>query len=167
MNERWTQVTRDQLAEVLETITSPTVAVIDAQTVVKLVGAGRPYSEVTKFAVVEVRLAYRYAEEVNGRRLREGKQPNFVPVKAAWGRRVKKTPLIAHNDGLYLDCMVLASEHYEYEHAGEGVCKEEVEPWLRGRSKSRQGLKKPVIVRRYCLESIQKLTVNGMTYVVK
>lgn len=155
LKKLFTSLNGDPLELTIQTVTTP-----------HLVGRGKP-KNVLKISTVKVKVNFDYEKEVNHRRIDESKKPNFKSEERAWGQHQDGTPLITHNDELYLNCMVLETYGSLYFKDGVEVDESEVSPWFPKQSAGRQRLRQPVIVRSYKLDSVRSIIHEGDVYSIK
>jgi len=137
--------------------------------------AGHPFKdgEVLKVSRVQMNLGCNYAKIVNAQRAREGLPTDFKPEPRKWGKRIPDTPFIVHapkgetEPKLYLDGKVEKSVEHWYEDAnGNEIDASKVEPWLRPKGKSRQGVKDERYWRTYEMKNILGFVFDGKVWVV-
>lgn len=130
-------------------------------------------------------IGFRYENSVNRQRDREGTDPNFVAQRRKWGKHVPGTPLVEHKGGVYLETKVERELEQRYEVDGVPVSAEEIEALVNRRSARAipatadplqdfardlttiQGVKRPVILRDFALESIIQLRMGGEWYAIE
>ncbi len=154
--------------DVLQGLRGATMATLEAKTTPswKTTKLPEEIKQVKKVSRVNGVLNFVYQHSINNQRMREGSEPNFVPLPRCWGKRLFPSPLVEHNGKFYLEVKVQKVFDVEYVNEnGEVVPVTLVKPYLREKKESaRQQLDKEVILRDYSLENIIKLTLNGITY---
>jgi hypothetical protein len=151
-------------------------------------GAGKnAVWHVRKRSVVNGFVQFDYENAVNRQREREGLEKDFAAVAPTWGeaRDVEGknytclqdwTPKTGDNAGkptVYLYLKVERSLGYEYflkrEGAWDGVPLEpaDVNAFLPDRGDSRQGVEDEIIVRKYTLANVERIVIDGLTFIVK
>jgi len=165
------EVSKDELVKVLMAVKGPTPATITATTLVKMNKRNNPYHEkVYKTQDSNVFINFNYANSVNKRLVKEGKEANFEAKPRKWGVHVPGTPLILHKDNYYLEAGYLTKNtpKVTYTMDGEEVEKAVFENYLPARKPSTtQGLEQEVVMRDFKIENIKKVKVGGKVYVVK
>jgi hypothetical protein len=129
-------------------------------------GRVNPFTGLIKVSVVNGIANWHYEPAVNRQREREGKPVDFEALPRKWGNREKGSPLVEHKGKLYLELKVEKSLGHRYFENGVEVPAEEVEPFLRPASKSRQEVDREIILRDYSITSIEAATINGERYKV-
>ena len=109
-----------------------------------------------------IRLCGHWGDEIGGSGI-------FTAEKATWGTRIGNTCLVEHEGNLYFYVAILKSLGYRYESIdGQPLEKDFVHGMMRAKSNPKQELeqKNEVQVRRYKLESIKAISLNGFQYIV-
>lgn len=164
------RVNRDQLRDVLAETKGALPVTMAGYTVPDMRKTNNPFfGRVKKRSHLNGMINWIYQNSVNYQRVREDKEPDFVPMPRRWGQRLEKSPFVAHNDTLYLEVKVQRLLEYRYYVDGREATAEEVEQiesFLPKRKEGRrQELDKVQILRDYTLENIEQITLNGRTYV--
>ncbi len=170
------KITRDQLLVLLAMQSRSTIVSLTAETRPEMRKRGNPHADAVKIAAVSGVLGCKYANAVNRRRDREGRPENadgsveqFYSTRRAWGRRVDPSPLVEHRGRFYLDLQrqrILREEFRTPD--GATVPRAKIEPFLRVRDEGRrQGLKRPVVLRDFSIDSIRQLRLHGQIYDVE
>lgn len=170
------------LETLLRGITRPVIVTVLAETEPEMVkkdretGDANPFADrVTKYALVNGIIGCHYGNCVNNQRLREADPqtqeeaeavPVFEPLPRSWGTRLDGTPLVEHNDNLYLEVKVERVLNSGYKVDGRLATPAEVaeiERYLpRRRSEGRrQEVERPVVWRDYRLDHVVGLRLNG------
>lgn len=110
-----------------------------------------------------------YGNSVNNQRIREGQPLNeegaikhFEPLPRTWGERVKGTPFVRYNGGIYLEVKVERSLEYHYELDGKPIDKELVIPFRAAKKESsRQETDKAIYCRDYAIGNILEMRYDG------
>jgi hypothetical protein len=143
-----------------------------AKTVPKMVKTDNPFwGHVHKLSEVNGCINWIYQNSVNRQRLREDKEPDFIPAPRAWGQREWRTPFVTHNGKKYLEVKVEKSIQHTYTLHGQLVSKEVeelIKLYLTPHSKAhRQQLDKDVILRDYTLDNIRHFHGLDDYYVIE
>ena len=112
---------------------------------------------------------WRYAKAVNRQRIREHRPANFRALHRTWGEKMQNTPLIRHNELLYLDVKV-QQRHAMYVDLRTltEIPWPQIKPFVRPPQKStRQRLERDVILRDYHVENIAELRISGEVWRVR
>lgn len=142
---------------------------IDFVTPVKLTGgkknpdAGRITKRVTGMnaMVFQNKNTNAYENMVNRRLAKEGSYPAFEVSPRVWGTRIPNTPLVQHNDKLYLEVIALNTGFVEYLRDGV-VCDVNSIEGLPAHTEATQGgLNDKVIIRTISFDNIKKVRVDG------
>lgn len=144
---------------------------IVARTIPAVVAACPMRHDLCKYAHVNVFINVNYEKAVNRQLAREGKEADFVA-----GERknklvhVQDTPYLQHPvDGtLYLRCLMPKSVSYEYRtlDGTKVYSKDEITPFLRPKSSSKQGTEKEIMERDYTLSNIIAAHFDGEKYLI-
>ncbi len=113
-----------------------------------------------------------YGNSVNYQRVREeqpltddGAVEHFEPAPRKWGERVKGTPFVRHNNGIYLEVKVERSLEHRYELDGKPIDASEVEPFIADTKESaRQKTDKAIYCRDYALGNIEHIVYGKQEY---
>jgi hypothetical protein len=163
-------INRTELELLLRNVKGTTLAGVVILTVPqvnkKVNGVANPiHGRVQKRAHRNVVLGFKYENSVNNQRIREDKDADFVAEPRAWGVRIDGTPLVSHNDNLYLECKVERVVEAQYLLDGQPVEDSEVEPYLPVRKpSSRQEVDRPVVLIDVKLENVEQLRIFGEVY---
>ena len=130
---------------------------------------GNPYvGRASKRSELECTIGRKYEQHVNDLRKVENKIADFEAKPRKWGTPVEGTPLVRHDEKLYLSVEVdrQVSTHYLVD--GRIVPESFLENWLQKMKVegARQGLAAPVVRRDFKLESIIEIEINGEHYEV-
>lgn len=112
-----------------------------------------------------VMLAANYEAMINRRLEAEGVDQNFTISPLKWGERIEQTPLIFHNDEVYLQTIFIKSGTVSYfqnltEIAQDSIVGFPTPP----QAPVQAGLENKVIVRTYNIRHIQALRMIGGRY---
>jgi len=157
------QISVNDLVNKLMTIEPNTEATIKTLTDPKLKKTNNPYEGVLKESVSQVTLNYRYSDEVNRQRAREGAEFDFTPKPRKWGTRLGETALITHNSQIYVSACFRSVDSTKYLHEGNEIDKTLLEQWIpvRKSQADKQGLATEVIVRDFKLNSLVSIQIEG------
>ena len=152
----------------------------ESQMRAKMDGVANPYwkahkeGRLLKRSLVNGMINWIYANSVNNQRMREeqpltedGAVEHFIPHARAWGERVKGTPFVRHNGGIYLEVKVEKSLGHQYELDGKPIADELVKPFMAEKKESsRQKTDKAIYCRDYTLSgpkgsSILEMRTDG------
>ena len=167
------------LQEIFQNVNGAAFIGLDTVTDVKLTGGKtNPYKDrVTKASVgnsVQVftnKNTNAYENMVKRRLEKEGKNPeDFKLGERKWGTRIPNTPFVEHDGALYLEVIFLKSGESTIMVDGTPVSAEklaqipgmpqEKEPTGQG------GLENQVIIRTFKADSIKRVRVDGVEYVL-
>lgn len=110
-----------------------------------------------------------YERMVRRRQAAEGKDVDFKAESRKWGVRVGNTPLIEHNDQLYLEVFCLSPGKVEYNIQGNAIDKADI-IGLHDSSSSEEsqgGIEDKVIIRTIKAESIMAMRIDGVEVKVR
>lgn len=171
MSKEIVNVTEAELVEILRNVKGPTPATVVAESVVKMNKKGNPYHNlVTKKQESNVFINFNYANSVNKRLVKEGKEADFVPSERVWGSRITGTPLVEHKGAYYVEAGFLTKNapKVSYTYDNKEVEKELFEDFLpKSSSSSRQGLEEEVVMRTFKVESVLEMRFGGKVYIVQ
>lgn len=171
MSKEIVNVTEAELVEILKEIKGPTPATVVATTVVKMNKRGNPYyNQVMKTQESNVFINFNYANSVNKRLLKEGKEANFVPKERAWGVKVPGTPIVEHKGANYIEAGFLTNNKpkVSYTFEGKEISKEMFEDFLPKSSGSKsQGLEDEVVMRTFKADGVDEMRFGGKIYKVQ
>jgi len=107
-----------------------------------------------------------YQNSVNNQRVREGIEPDFIPLKRRWGERLWPGPLVGDGEKYYLEVKVERVIFTQYQKPnGFVVDADLVKCWERRKPESaRQKVEDEIILRDYSLENIKAITINQEFY---
>lgn len=88
-----------------------------------------PFLGCTKFTTVTGILGYDYQASVNNQLMREGKSPDFIAEKRAWGERISPK-WVTHKGNMYMTVKVQGSSEPVYVKDGKQIPLAEIEPFL-------------------------------------
>lgn len=142
------------------------IVTLETCTVPAMRKAGNPYAgRVVKISRVNGMLNWNYENAVNAQCDREEKDADFEAYPRKWGKRLTRTPLVAHNGNLYVELKVQRSLECRYETLdGRPVEADAIAPYLSGNSASRQGVDREIILRDYAVENITAITIDGIRH---
>lgn len=127
-----------------------------------------PYKKLIKYSKINGMIGARYQKAVNKRRLKEGKKPNFRQSEN-WGERIG--PGLIKNENKYFLPIQLNNRQEMYFAYLDGKVKkidiEKIKPYLKISNPKNQGLKNPLIVRRFDLNNVVEITIEKETYLIK
>ena len=176
--------TADNIVDLLSAVKGAKIVTITTKTIPAMVrtaedGRINPFAgknlrkdvSVRKIARVNGVVNWNYTNSVNRQLVREGKTADFTAHPRKWGTRMSGLPFVIHiKDGkvnLYLEMKVERSvEHWYEDDKGNRVNADEVKPFLKPRSVTRQGTDKEVILRDYRIDNIIAIRHEGDTYVI-
>lgn len=165
------QVSQTELVDLLKEVKGPTPATIIATSVLKMKKTDNPYyNDVMKTQESNLFINFNYANSVNKRLVKEGKEADFVPKERRWGKRISGTPLVEHKENFYLEVGFLTKNKpkVSYTYKNEEIDKTKFEEFLSASSKtSRQGLEAEVVMRDFKIESIDEIRFGGKIYKIK
>lgn len=162
-------ISRETLTKMLMSLKTATPVTILSVTVPAMKKTGNPYyGNVRKITSANVFINFHYANSVNNRRNKEGKDTDFVAKPRVWGTRIPGTPCVEHKGNLYLETRFLKTANVEYiDTKGNPVSKTVLEPFLQKSKKtSRQGVDEVVILRDYKLENIVGMNFLGDEFII-
>lgn len=181
-------ITRNELVKLLMNpevsgINGNTFVGLDTLTVEKLSGGkSNPMQKrVTKACVgsqVQVfqnKNSNGYANMVQRRLDKEGKEVDFVLQPRTWGTRVEGTPIIVHTpkgetkEKYYLEVIFVKGGETSYLLDGRPIKKELVQGLDDNHTEGTQGGlsdENKVIIRTYSIDSLTRITINKQTYIV-
>ncbi len=110
-----------------------------------------------------------YGAMVQRRLDKEGKKVEFKLQPRTWGTRIEGTPVIEHKGQHYLEVIFIKSGEVSYLLDGKPIDKNEVVGLPESSKGGLQGglsEENKVIIRTYKLNSIYRLTMNGITYLI-
>jgi hypothetical protein len=151
-----------QFRDNLLAVKGAAIVTIHTETVPAMRKTDNPYVGVVKKSAVNGIINWVYESCVNRQRVREGMEADFSAFPRKWGQRIKGTPLVEHKGQHYLE-MKVQSAQARYFLGTREVTHEEIKPYLRAASPSRQGVEKEVILRDYALENIKAVVYGGET----
>jgi len=128
------------------------------------------YGRVTKKQRSNVFINFDYANSVNKRLTKEGKEADFIAHSRTWGERLPGTPIVFHNNTYYLEAGFLTKNDpkVEYFVDGEATDKAVFESFLKTKKPStgRQGVEEEneVVLRDFKIDSIHEVHMNGKIY---
>lgn len=128
------------------------------------------YGRVTKKQRSNVFINFDYANSVNKRLVKEGKEADFVAHQRVWGERLPNTPIVFHNNTYYLEAGFLTKNDpkVEYFLDGEPTDKAVFETYMKPKTKSsgNQGLEdeNEVVLRDFKIDSVHEIHMNGKIY---
>lgn len=165
------------LREIIENseINGTTFISIDTETVVPLTGGkknpmqGRVTKRVTgsNVMVFTNKNSNGYENMVNRRLVQEGKDPeSFELQPRKWGTRIPNSPIIEHKDALYLEVIFLKAGVVQYYLDGSEIRISDIEGLASKQESEQGGLDNKVIIRTFAFESIKKIRINKMEYVL-
>lgn len=162
-------VTLEELTEVLKGVNHAMPATVIAATDVDMNKTGNEYHKrITKVQKANVFIKFDYANSVNKQRIKEGKEPDFVPKARVWGVHVDNTPLIEHKGQYYLEARFLGYEP-EIDYFLDGktpIEKAKFEAYLPPKKASTtQDLENEVVMRTFKLDGVREVTINKIRYV--
>lgn len=108
-----------------------------------------------KIALVNCMINCDYQKSVNRQRKKENQKQDFQSSEPKWGER--SNCIVTHGDKKYLQVRVLSSEYTHFQHGKEVEIKENTS------YRTRQGVKKPVIIRNYSFSNILSVRSGGKT----
>ena len=131
---------------------------------------GNPfYGRVTKTSTVNGMIGFKYENSVNNQRKRENIGKEFVAEPRKWGVRIAGTPIVEHKGQSYLEVKVQRVFDTVYCVDNRLACDEEIKA-IKGffptNKDNRQEVEKPVILRDYCLDSINEIRIAGKWYTI-
>ena len=160
------KISKENLVELLKSVKGSTFVTIQTVTTPKFIGGKScPFAGAIKISKVNGCIGFNYENSVNNQRKRENSEPDFVSEPRTWGHRISGTPLVKHEGLYYLEIKVEKSELPIYILGTSILDNNEVENWIREQT-TRQDVEKPVILRDYKIDSIQKIIINKKEYVV-
>ena len=164
-------ITRDELADLLRQVNHATFAGITAETDARLKKTGNPFAlPVMKRQSHNLCLCFEYERSVNRQRGREGTEQAFEAQARKWGQRIEGTPLVEHKGKLYVTGKVehTASDVIYRDALGHPLDPEAIAPFKPASrsSAAHQGVDREVITRDWSLDSITRITLNHVTYLV-
>ena len=149
-----------QFRDSLLTIKGACIVTIHTETEPAMRKTDNPYIGVVKHSAVNGIINWIYERSVNRQRFREGLPTDFTPFPRKWGKRIVGTPLVEHKGQHYLEMKVQKAQARYFLGTRE-VTSEEIRPYLRPASPSRQGVENEVILRDYALENIKAIVYGG------
>lgn len=177
-----------QLRQMLATSRGSCFVTFVARTSARARKTANPHWPVTKLARVNGVIGFNYGLTVRRQQLREGRRLTFKSEPRDWGNRMdpatpksampagrKKRrrglcPLYCHKGRDYLDVKVERVLEVSY-FAGDGreMRFDQVERFLPVRkcNAKHQGVRRQIVLRDYHLESIESITFNGNSYLVR
>jgi hypothetical protein len=170
------KISYNQLVGILAKITGPCFCTLTTETVPTMIKSLNPYwNRVIKKTEIQVIIGNNYENSVNNRRKKEGKPPTFIADEPRWGRRIRNTSLIECNQNLYLQVRVQDNRKPTVQYLERNkrwVFRkklEKLQPFLRKpvSAAERQGVNQEVVIRRYALENIKEIKINGTHYFLK
>jgi len=132
--------------------------------------------ELVKVSYINGMVNFNYANAVNAQRVREGKEPDFIPSTRKWGTRLIGSPFVSHvskttgENKLYLEVRILKSIKHRYLQPSKGISIEDeiVQPYLRKKSESfSQDVEKEIILRDYDIKNIACIIIEKQGYFIK
>lgn len=152
---------RQELLELLSNVNGTTFVSLETRVNPRL-KSGNPFVNLEKVSKVCGAIGFNYQNSVNNQRLREDLKNDFKSEPRKWGQRVSGTPLVRHNNKLYLEIKVQSSES-DFFDKNQRINIDKIKPW-EYTSTSRQGLEKDVILRDYSIDNISRITINKKEY---
>jgi len=125
---------------------------------------------VTRESVIGARTGWNYANTVNARLEREGKEKTFKAKPRTWGKPIMRASgavsgLITHKEKLYITLEVLKSYKTEkFFLDGKPATREEVEPFMREKAPApatQSAVEKKTYPKDYKFDSIREISYNG------
>ena len=109
-----------------------------------------------------------YANMVQRRLDKTGKEVEFELQPRTWGVRVEGTPIIEHKNEFYLEVIFLKGGESTYTLDGNPIKKELIQGLAVKKEGTQGGLEQEdkVIIRTYKIASISRITINKQTYIV-
>jgi hypothetical protein len=153
-------ITVEQLRNNLLTMKGSAIVTINAETVPAMRKTGNPYANAVKVSAVNGIINWVYETAVNRQRTREDLEADFRAYPRKWGNRIVGAPLVEHKGNYYLE-MKVQSARATYLVGNTEVSHNDITPYLRPLSKSRQGVTREVILRDYALENIKSILYAG------
>lgn len=160
------KISKENLVKLLKSCKGSTFVTI--QTVTKPTFSGGmscPFVGAIKISRVNGCIGFNYENSVNNQRAREGSEKDFEAKPRTWGHRIPGTPLVKHKGSYYLEMKVEKSESPVYILGTYLLDNNDIKPWI-PKQTSRQEVEKPVILRDYKIDSIQKIVINKQEYIV-
>lgn len=172
MNKRGAEM----VTVVSETEVNMTKTILDDTTGTRI---ANPYYGVSKVSRFNGTLNPDYEQSVNRQRGREEKPMDFEPDAPKWGKRITRadgtlTPVVVHTPKGSTE-----EKHYVILHPGRSLEREYIKDGVVLDTKSvedvipekkegaRQGLDKPVVHRRYSVDSIRQISLGGVVYEIE
>ena len=143
------------------------IVTLTTKTDARLKKTDNPFGMVWKYLKLNGFIGAGYGNCVNNQLNREEKATEFEAMPPSWGEYLDDSCLVIHKGKIYLPILAKAVVgEVEYrDDKGIVLTKEQVAPWLPSRSKgNRQGTDKEVVWRKYKIESILGITMNGIYY---
>jgi hypothetical protein len=155
-------LTLEQLRDNLLALKGSAIVTINAETLPAMRKTGNPYASAVKVSAVNGVINWIYEAAVNRQRTRENLEADFRSYPRKWGQRIQGTPLVEHKGNYYLEMKVQGACSTYYVGTQE-VSHNDITPYLRPLSPSRQGVTREIILRDYALENIKSITYRGET----
>lgn len=167
-------IRRKKLESLLFGVSQSTFVSLTTVTQPDMLKRGNPFAEVArKVTIVVGVIAWQYGRTVNRQRERESRPTDFQAMPRQWGQRIKNTPLVSHVVGeegetrIYLEVKIESrTAHYFDRETNQRIPEDQLQPFLRPDSPTRQNLDREVTLRDYRLDHIAELTLNGTRYTI-
>jgi hypothetical protein len=161
------KTTKDALVAMLANQVGSNIVTLTTKTDARLRKTGNPFGQVWKFSKVNCFIGVGYESCVNRQLDREDKEPDFVADKPQWGDYIPGTCLIEYNGKEYLPvlCKTVVGKIEFKDNDGNVLTKDQIAEFMPKRStETRQGTDKPIEWRKYKIDSILGVTMNGTYY---
>ena len=162
-------LTHEELKDYFLTIKHAVPCTITTMTIPEMRKTHNPYFGKIKKVVKDnnVFIGYNYGRSVNRQRVKEGLLADFIPQSRKWGERLFGTPLVFYKDKWYLEVRYLRDLWPIYLYNDKPIYSGLLLPYLIDPPiPYRQGIKKNVICKDYCLTSIQEIVINKHEFVI-
>ena len=156
-------VTESNLYDFFKTIKGVETIEIETLTIPETI-KGCPYDfcKVTKRRV-KVGASLSLQSEVEANQAAEGHMPHYPLAPRTWGNKIKGTPLIEHNEEIYLPCIVESniSVCYIDNTTGNNISFVDITPWIKKTKepKKQAGIVKKAIYRNYNINAIMSVNL--------
>jgi len=158
-------ISRQQLAERLGEISGVTHITISATTRPRLVGGKKcPLHGVEKHVRINGPIGTRFQSDVERRQAKEGLEIGYSPGETYADY---EGGLVTHKGKHYLRLRIdnILDESYTFD--GNEVSKEEVDQFTRKDRENRQEVDDPAVMRRFNLDNITAITMQGQSFTLK